>query len=340
MRFILSLLSVLSTAGCSSEVVQKQSTLIKAPFINGRFENLEPFPDKSFWQVLQWRFFEPRKTWPKWVETPQYKVDIERSEALRWTVINHATVLIQMNGLNILTDPIFSDRTSPVSFAGPQRVRSPGVSFESLPPIDIVLVSHNHYDHLDLPTLKMLNDRFRPRFFVGLGNGPLLETAQIQQVTEMDWWDEIQIQALQIQFVPAQHWSARGLFDRRKTLWGGFYLKGKKTVYFAGDTGYGSFFNTLQTKLGTPDLAFIPIGAYAPRWFMKYAHLNPEDAVNAALDLKAKKSVGIHFGTFQLTDEGIEDPAAELAAVIQEKNLSQNFFLVPEFGKSTTEVDQ
>src|SRR5690606_12455675 len=162
---------------------------------------------------------------------------------------------IQIDGLNIITDPIWSERTSPVSFAGPKRVRAPGMTFESLPPIDVVLISHNHYDHLDLPTLERLKDAFNPIFVVGLKNRELLESVGIKNIVELDWWQKQKIKNMDFTFVPAQHWSARGLFDKRKMLWGGFVIEGSKRIYFAGDTGYGKFFKTIKEKIGEPDLS-------------------------------------------------------------------------------------
>lgn len=345
----------LLAVGCTPPKLSKDVSQLKAPYVNGRFENLEPFPDKSFFQLLRWQITETRKAWPKWVEAPQYKVDLPRSRELRWSVVNHATVLIQLDGLNILTDPIYSERASPVSFAGPARVRNPGIAFDDLPPIDVVLVSHNHYEHLDLPTLQRLYKRDRPQILVGLGNGPLLESAGIERFVEVDWWDKFQVTSnsernvdspdsqmqgatkMEIHFVPAQHWSARGMFDRRRTLWGGFMIKGSRQVYFAGDTGFGSFFRLIQEKFGPTDLAFIPIGAYEPRWFMKPAHINPEEAVQAMKDLGAKKSVGMHFGTFQLTNEGIDDPVIALKESLKTHGIPSDLFIVPEFGRVVAE---
>lgn len=305
-----------------------------APFDGERFDNLEPVPDKPFTTVMKWRLTSEPIAWPEWVESIPGSVLKERTNSgeVHWNVINHASVLIQIDGINIITDPVWSDRTSPVSFAGPKRVRAPGLTFESLPPIDFVLISHNHYDHLDQPTLKRLKEAHDPTFIVGLKNKPLLEEVGITKIIEMDWWQKQSVNNLQITFVPAQHWSARGLFDKRKMLWGGFIIEGSKRVYFAGDTGWGSFFKLIREKVGEPDLAFIPIGAYAPRWFMKNFHINPEEAVNAHLDLGAKQSVGIHFGTFQLTDEGINDPIVELERIKVSKSIAD--FLVPKFGET------
>lgn len=314
-------------------------TKTNAPYDGEKFDNIEPFKDKSFGDLLKWRFSsEGRSKWPEWIETKQVKPTKERvsGEIIRYLPINHATILIQTQGLNILTDPLYSKRTSPVSWAGPKRSRAPAVRLEDLPPIDIVVISHNHYDHFDLPTLKYLEEKFHPTFYVGLKNGKLLKDEGIKTVIELDWWQTEKHGAIDVTFVPAQHWSARGLFDRFEMLWGGFYLTFKETnIYFAGDTGYGKFFKMIKEKLGSPDLAFLPIGAYEPRWFMKNAHMNPEDAVNAHHDLEAKHSVGMHFETIQLTDEAFETPRKEFHNA-WDASQKIGTFIAPEFG---TEYD-
>ncbi|MCR9203278.1 MAG: MBL fold metallo-hydrolase [Halobacteriovoraceae bacterium] len=284
---------------------------------------------------MKWRLFSSREKWPEWVETQQGKPSLKRVTGFKvhYLPVNHACVLIQFGGKNILTDPIYSQRTSPVSWAGPKRVRKPGISFEDLPPIDMVVISHNHYDHLDLPTLKKLKEKFDPVFYIGLKNGELLKSEGITKIVEMNWWQTEKNDLMDITFVPAQHWSARGLFDRFETLWGGFYLKSKNAkVYFAGDTGYGNFFTLIKEKLGSPDLSFLPIGAYEPRWFMKNAHMNPTEAVKAHHDLESGHSIGIHFETFQLTNEAFETPRKEFQEAWL-KSQKKGSFEAPEFGK-------
>ncbi len=334
MKKISFLIFIFSISCSSSTFPTRQKTV--APFDGRKFQNIEPFPDNGLWDVLKWKFkgLSKSKDWPKYKEIPQLKVERSRSEDLVITVINHATVLIQLNNLNIITDPHFSKRASPVKFAGPSRVVNPGISFNDLPTIDIVLISHNHYDHLDLDTLGRLKDKFNPRFYAGLGTKEFLTDNSIPLSFDLDWWESFQHKNVNITFVPAQHWSARGLFDKREMLWGGFYIEGTSKVYFAGDTGYGIFFKEIRKKLGAPDVSLLPIGAYKPRWFMKYAHMNPDEAVQASIDLESKKSIGMHFGTFKLTDEGIDRPSEDLLKALKKKKISLDNFLVPVFGKA------
>jgi L-ascorbate metabolism protein UlaG (beta-lactamase superfamily) len=251
------------------------------------------------------------------------------------TFIGHATVLIQSSAGNVLIDPVFSRRASPLSFAGPQRVRAPGVRFDDLPPISLVLLSHNHYDHCDLAALQQLERRFHPLVVTLLGNGSLLRSAGITQVEELDWWESATSVPLRVTVTPAQHFSARGPFDRNRALWGGFLVEvGGQRILHAGDSGYGPHFLEMGKRLGRIDLAFIPIGAYQPRWFMKDIHMNPAEAVQAHLDLAASRSVAIHFGTFQLTPEGIDQPVRELANALRERGMPAERFRVLEIGES------
>ncbi|MCF8059013.1 MAG: MBL fold metallo-hydrolase [Bacteriovoracaceae bacterium] len=329
-------------SGCTSPNSQEPLKVGQtvAPYDGEKFNNLEPFKAKSFMDLMKWRFTSSREEWPEFVDSTQV-IPKKRSdkEKVFYTIINHATVLIQISGLNILTDPQYSKRASPFSWIGPKRVREPGISFENLPPIDVVLISHNHYDHLDLPTLKRLSDIFKPEIYVGLKNKPLLEEAGIVNVYEFDWWQQRKFKDIEITFVPAQHWSARGMFDRFETLWGGFYMKSPKhKVYFAGDTGFGSFFRLIKEKLGAPDLAFIPIGAYEPRWFMKNAHVNPLEAIMGHEELEAKQSIGIHFETFQLTNEAYGTPRKEFNEAWS-KSKKVNKFIAPEFGQIYEFID-
>lgn len=305
-----------------------------------RFYNIDPLANikKGLLTVLQWRITSSPKEWPETVENkvkPNFPQKIEDNE-VHVTFINHSTLVVQTNGLTVLTDPIFSERASPVSFAGPKRVRKSGVSLEELPKIDFVIISHNHYDHLDINSLVSLKNKFDPTFIVPLANSALLEEYGITKVIELDWWQAHTVnENNKITLVPVQHWSARSPFDAFKTLWGGYVIEaGKKKIYFAGDTGYNNHFVETFKRFGAMDVSLIPIGAYEPRWFMKIQHVNPEEAVFAHMDLKSKKSIGIHFETFQLTDEGYLDPRQDLKKSLENLKLSPESFIAPEHGET------
>jgi L-ascorbate metabolism protein UlaG (beta-lactamase superfamily) len=290
--------------------------------------------EKSFWSFLKMRMGTEWASWPEWIQTEFGKINPTRvyENEMHVTHINHSTVLIQVAGKNILTDPIYSDRCSPVSWAGPKRVRQPGIEFENLPPIDFVLISHDHYDHLDLPTIDRLIKRDNPQFFVGLGVGERFET--MENVHEMDWWESSRVNdRIQFHFVPVQHFSGRTLWDRNSTQWGGFVIEadGRK-IYFGGDTGYADHFKKTRERFGPMDLALLPIGAYGPRDFMKYAHVDPDEAVRAHLDLEAKTSIGMHYGTFQLTSEEYDAPVKELSIAKEKYGAAADRFLTPVFG--------
>ena len=238
---------------------------------------------------------------------------------MRVTFVNHATVLIQADGLNVLTDPIWSRRCSPLEGFGPERARPPGIRFEDLPPIDAVLLSHDHYDHLDLPTLRRLARAFPgARFITGLGNRAFLEAAHLRHVSEIDWWEGVRLRRSTVIGVPAQHFSNRGLCDRDGTLFLGYVLRGPSgQAFFAGDTGYGRHFAQIRERLGPIRLAVLPIGAYKPEWFMSAVHMSPAEAVRASDDLGARTSVAMHFGTFPLADDGEREPPEALAAALK-----------------------
>lgn len=297
--------------------------------------------DKSFWQLLKWRMTGNPKDWPEQVENPPMELNVKDTSKIPEgevyvTFINHSTCLIQTKDLTLITDPVYSKRVSPVSFAGPARVRPPAVPFDKLPKIDVVIISHNHYDHLDLDTLEKISKRDGSKFIVPLGDKDLLEVEGIDNVLEADWWQEFQLTDItSLTMTPVQHWSARGLFDRRDSLWGGYVISQKnKQIYFAGDTGYGPHFLKTKERFKTIDLSLIPIGAYLPRWFMKTYHVNPKESVQAHLDLESKQSIGIHFGTFKLTDEGIDDPKADLIQAKKERSVPDESFVVPIHGKT------
>jgi L-ascorbate metabolism protein UlaG (beta-lactamase superfamily) len=244
-------------------------------------------------------------------------------------------VLLQLGGANILTDPVWSDRVGPVSWAGPRRVRPPGLRFEDLPPIDAVLVSHDHYDHLDLPTLLRLQEEHDPLFLTGLGNAALLRHEGIDRVLEMDWWEERRVTAdVDVAFVPAQHFSGRGLCDQRASLWGGFVVRGPAgDAYFAGDTGYGIHFREIRERYGSPRLAVLPIGAFRPEWFMKPIHMGPAGALDAFAELEPTAAVAIHWDSFALGDDAQGEAVAELRRRLPGAELTEDDFWILEPGE-------
>jgi L-ascorbate metabolism protein UlaG (beta-lactamase superfamily) len=279
----------------------------------------------------------PRTRWPSEVPVEPRRPPQIGPDDVVVTFVGHATFLLQVGATNLLIDPVYAERASPVAFAGPRRVRAPGVRFDDLPTVALVLVSHNHYDHCDLATLRALDRRFQPRVVAPLGNAPLLRSAGIRQVEEIDWWRSAQTTPLPITLTPAQHFSARTMFDRNRALWGGFVIEAAgRRILFAGDSGYGPHFREIGDRVGPIDLALLPIGAYEPRWFMKDIHMNPPEAVQAHLDLAARASLAMHYGTFQLTPEGIDEPARELAKALRERGVAADQFRPAEVGASVS----
>ncbi|MCA9519935.1 MAG: MBL fold metallo-hydrolase [Myxococcales bacterium] len=238
----------------------------------------------------------------------------------RVTFVNHSTVLVQLEGLNILTDPVWSDRVGPMGLAGPRRKRPPGIRFRDLPTIHLVLLSHDHFDHLDLPTLKQLRSVFDPQIVTTLGNRNYLEQRGFERVVELDWWDRYAINASIIAHcVPAQHFSGRSLLDRDGSLWAGFVVETPTgRLYFAGDSGYGPHFATIGERFGPIRLSLIPIGAYRPEWFMGPVHISPREALRAHDDVRSQTSVAIHHGTFALADDGELEAVEELERALSE----------------------
>jgi L-ascorbate metabolism protein UlaG (beta-lactamase superfamily) len=287
--------------------------------------------------IFKWLANRQPGPWSPQPDAPPGPKPVARVGAgqMRVTWINHATALLQMDGLNILTDPIWSERCSPVSFAGPKRVRPPGIRFEDLPPIDVVLISHDHYDHMDAPTLRRLQAAFRPRFVVGLGNAKLLERWGISGVDELDWWQGFPLSPdVRLTSVPAQHFSNRSLTDRNVTLWTGYVLEGTAgAAYFAGDTGFGPHYEEISRRFGPLRLALLPIGAFRPEWFMGPIHMSPTEAVRAHLALHAKTSVAIHFGTFPLADDGETEPVEKLAEALAAQGVAKDAFWALGFGE-------
>jgi L-ascorbate metabolism protein UlaG (beta-lactamase superfamily) len=282
----------------------------------GRFFNPGGAGAHGLVSVLKWKATSRPEPSPDWVpiqpSIPPASVD---SPSLHVTMVNHSTVLIQQPGSNILTDPIWSTRCSPFQFAGPRRHRLPGIEFDHLPPIHAVLLSHNHYDHLDLPTLHRLATRGSAIFIAPVGVARFLESRRIGPVRQLDWGDSLALPGTIIHAVPAFHFSGRGPFDRDQTLWCGYIIEsGLGMVYFAADTGFGPHFAWIRNRFGSPRLALLPIGAYEPRWFMSPIHMNPEEAVEAHRILGAATSIAIHHGTFQLADEALDAPRLRLRA--------------------------
>ena len=245
--------------------------------------------------------------------------------------IGHSTFLIKKSGIVILTDPVFSDRASPFKNIGPERLIPPAIPLNQLPQIDFITVSHNHYDHLDINSLKKISE-LNPDavFLVPAGDLKLLKRKRIDNVYEFKWWETFNVEELTFTFTPVQHWSKRGLFDRNKSLWGGWYMNFiDYGMYHAGDTGYSNDFIDTRLKLGAPKYAFIPIGAYNPEWFMAESHVNPEDAIQVMLDLEAEKAFGMHWGTFALTDEDTLEPPARLKEALKSFNSPDFISLIP-----------
>lgn len=298
-------------------------------------------PERALTQVFTWLRTRKPARWPGWVDNPAFPPPPARHSTLlrdwRATFVNHATVLLQIGPYNLLTDPVWSERVSPFRNLGPRRVRAAGVALQDLPRIDVVLLSHNHYDHLDLATLKYLERRDHPHVVTGLGNAALLHANGIGRVTELDWWGSVQHEELTLHFTPAQHFSGRGVRDRDMTLWGGLWVETPAgACFFAGDTGYGPHFSEIRARLGAPRLALLPIGAYEPYWFMGPVHMNPDDAVRAHRDLGADASLAIHFNTFQLTDEPIGQPVLDLGAALAAQGVDPATFLVLQEGEGRT----
>ena len=313
--------------------------------------------EKSLGHVLRWQWEAYRDDLPKPAQTPTPQVAPDLALLKSYTAaaaptvtwIGHATLLVQAGGLNVLTDPVFSERASPLQIMGPKRAQPPGVAMDDLPPIDVVLISHNHYDHLDRNSVLLLAERARlagtqTLFLVPLGQKPWMEKQGITNAFELDWWQHHDVGGVEFHLTPVQHWSARGLGDRSETLWGGWAVLSKDLHwYFGGDTAYSKDFVDTRAQFaprqtealgGGFDLALLPIGAYAPRWFMREQHANPEEAVQIHLDLGAKRSVGMHWGTFSLTDEPMDQPPIDLMEARVKQNLDEADFSVLKIGET------
>jgi L-ascorbate metabolism protein UlaG (beta-lactamase superfamily) len=260
-------------------------------------------------------------------------------ERVTVTWIGHATLLLQIGGRTLLLDPVFSERASPLGFAGPVRRVPLPATLDELPRIDVVLISHNHYDHLDAGTVRRLDAQpgGPPLFVVPLGVDLWLQAEGMRRVARMDWWDTLRIDGLEVVLTPAQHWSARTPWDRNATLWGGFAVRAPGfTFWYSGDTGYAPIFGEIARRIGPIDLAAIPVGSYEPRWFMKDQHANPEEAVRILLDVGAREGIGVHWGTFELTDESLDAPLGELPKALDALGGARERFVLFRHGETRT----
>ena len=292
--------------------------------------------DPSYARASRWvrmRFFVSRMLGttfsPRTADIPRVANDgralRETADGPTVTWIGHATLLVQLDGVNVLTDPQWSNRASPVSFAGPRRVSAPGLDFDALPPIHVVVISHDHYDHLDVATVKRLAERHRPRFVVPLGIKAWLAGLGITDVDELDWWQALTLRGLTFTCLPAQHFSGRTLFDQNRRLWSGWAIAGRqRRMFFSGDTAYYSVFKEIGERLGPFDLAAVAIGAYLPQVIMKPSHTTPEDALQVFADVRGRKFVGIHWGTFDLAEEPFDDPPRRLEAEARRLGLASD----------------
>jgi L-ascorbate metabolism protein UlaG (beta-lactamase superfamily) len=273
--------------------------------------------DRGFRDILRWRMTAQREPWPDAVENRRYLAPpgtVDEGQAAI-TMIGHCGVLVRVDGFTLLTDPHFSTHAGPFGRLGQKRVRPPGLDARDLPAVHAVFISHNHYDHLDVASLRWLTAQRAPAFVTPLGLKAPLERLGIGPVIELDWWQSTDVIGATLTVTPALHWSSRTLIDRRRTLWGGCMLKVPYAplIYFAGDSGYAPLFSTIRERLGTPRVALLPIGAYEPRWFMKPFHMNPEEAVRAHREVGAGVSIATHHSYFRLADDGFDSPARLLA---------------------------
>jgi L-ascorbate metabolism protein UlaG (beta-lactamase superfamily) len=300
------------------------------------FHNVFDRAEKTLRDVWRWRRTATPVPWPEWVEDPPQPPPTRLGPGrIGATFIGHASFLLQLGGRCVLLDPVWSPRASPLRFAGPKRVRAPGQALAALPGCDLLLVSHNHYDHLDLATLRQIRHRWQPPAATGLGNAQHLAKAGITGARELDWWETVELAGLRLTYVPAQHFSARTPFDRNRSLWGGFVLQAADgaTVYFAADSGWCPHFAEIAARFPRIDLALLPIGAYEPRLFMRTQHMDPEEAVEAHRVLRPRQSIGMHFGTFAgLTDEAIDAPERWLAEARARQGVAAEAFRTLAFG--------
>jgi N-acyl-phosphatidylethanolamine-hydrolysing phospholipase D len=355
-RGVSAALLALALAACANEPAAVPG---RAPHHrDGTFQNnYVEFQPRGIGALLRWRFDAWRDGLPPAPKTATPAIvpdlgfiQINSKAGARMvptvTWIGHATVLAQLAGVNLLTDPVFSQRASPLSFVGPARAQKPGLWLHELPHIDLVVISHNHYDHLDDDSVKALaeQDGGPPLFVVPLGLKAWFAKRDITNVVELDWWQSHRLGDVEIVLTPVQHWSGRGLTDRMATLWGGYALFAPQLhLFFAGDTGYSKDFADIRARFadrqgsaqgGGFDIALLPIGAYEPRWFMQNQYVNPEESVRIHQDLGAKASLGIHWGTFELTDEALDEPPLRLARARQALGVADTVFFTLAIGQT------
>lgn len=313
-------------------------------FIHERYKNIGGSGDPNFFELIKWKITRNRPEWPK---LPEVKPNFEKpnipSKAMGDDIIvsyvNHSTLLIQMGGENILTDPIWSTYAGPFGMFGVKRSIYPGIEIEDLPNIDFILISHSHYDHLDLPTIDILAKKYEPRIITGLGVTRYIDYCQKKhgRCFELDWWENVQIvdSEVKLHFVPAYHWSSRFFFDKDTSLWGGFVIEREEDrIYFAGDTGFsdGEIFKQIKEKYGEMKLSLLPIGAYKPSWFLSRMHTSPSDAVKISNILNSKYTIPIHYDTFRLSDENYEDPLKDLKIAVEKEKIPETEFVIMKAG--------
>jgi N-acyl-phosphatidylethanolamine-hydrolysing phospholipase D len=337
--------SLLAAAGCDRPPPPAAPGPLPPHHTPTGFKNLHLQDRGRFREFLRWRLGlgpEEKPALPP-EAVPPYRPQVvapdrERLQhpdpgVLQVTWIGHATFLLQVAGVNILTDPMFSDRASPVSFIGPKRLTPPGVPFRDLPPIHAVVISHNHYDHLDAPTVTRLGNGVR--FFVPLGLGRWFKQQGLDKVVELDWWHSAGLGPLRFTAVPAQHFSSRSLWDRNQSLWACWVVETPAgPLFFSGDTGYSVDFREIGARYGPMRLSLLAVGGYMPRWFMAPMHLNPPEAVQIHQDLRSRQSLGMHWGTFPLTDEPLGEPPLYLQKALKDAGIPEPDFTVLKFGET------
>lgn len=306
-------------AACTAAVLPNYRGPRTDHFDGRHFFNEEPFEEQQPSELVRWQLSRHRGRWPDSAAiaapAPPRRVG---GGVMRVTMVNHATVLLQMDSLNILTDPVWSRSVGIEGQLGVRRHRPPGIAFDSLPPIDVVLLSHDHYDHMDIPSLLRLQRRYHPRIITGLGNPAYLASQGVQGAEQLDWWQAATLkEGVRVTAVPARHWSGRSLSDRYERLWEGFVIEGARdTVYFAGDTGWGRLYRELHARWSRFTLALLPVSPFRPRWYMARKHLSPDDAVRAAIATRSAMVIPIHWGTFELGDDGESEAVDTLRAAV------------------------